>query len=125
MENILFWAKNDEEAKQIAINDFVNKASRVLECYKDILETWINYTPHTLFYDYYSSMFSGVGSKWLSENNLNKIETISDTESILYKRVKSFINSPENMIKMMGGGEYPFIYLDKIENNKYQYHIGR
>ena len=121
MENITFWAKNDEEAKQIAINDFVNKASKVLECYKDILETWIEHTPHTLFYSCYESMFSSKGTNWIS-NNSSRLETITSSE---YIENIELCYSKKDLKSMLGGGECPFIYLEKAEDNKYQYHIGR
>lgn len=122
MENIIFWAENDEEAKQIAIDDFVNKASKVLECYKDILETWIDHTPHTLFYACYESMFSGDGSKWLSKNKPTRLETITSNDYI--ERIESCY-SEKDLRSIMGGGEVPFIDVEKVEDNKYQYHICR
>lgn len=122
MENIIFWAKNDEEAKQITIDDFVNKASKVLECYKDILETWIEHTPHILFYECYESMFSGKGGKWLSNYSPSNLETITSSEYL--GRIESCY-SEKDLRSIMGGGEVPFIYLEKVEDNKYQYHIGR
>lgn len=121
MENIIFWAENDEEAEQIAIDDFVNKASRVLKCYKDILETWIGHTPHILFYEYYESMFSGKGGKWLSSYSPSRLKTITSSEYI--DKIESCYPE-EDLISIMGGGECPFIYLDKVEDNKYQYHVG-
>lgn len=123
MENIIFCAENDLEAREIAIKDFVNKAGEVLRVNYYTLSTIPS--PHTAFYACYESMFSGKGSRWISSNKPLDIETISDTKGLLYKRVKSFISSEHKMIQMMGGGEYPFIYLEKVEENKYQYYIGQ
>lgn len=122
MENIIFWAKNDEEAKQIAIKDFAYRAEVILSCYKNILETWISHTPHTLFYDYYKAIFSGNGSKWISENNPTLLDTITKSEYIDKIRANYYY---EDLKSLLGGSEAPFIYLEKVEDNKYQYHIGR
>lgn len=124
---LLFWAKNDEEAKEIAMDDFANKASFVLQYNKDILETWIDHTPHTLFYDLYDRTFGSNGdmAKWITKNKASRVAIISETKELIYERVASLGFSEKDIVRMMGGGEYPFICLEKVEENKYQYHISR
>lgn len=129
MEKVLFWAKNDTEAEQIATNDFVTKACLVLKTYKGILETWVEHTPHTCFYSYYNSMFTGDDLHWL-DKEVGWKKTISSTIDQIYNKVE-FAITKEHIKKMMGGGEYPFIFLERMEGeadngcSRYQYHISR
>lgn len=130
MENVLFWAKNDAEAEQIAINDFVTKAHLVLRTYENILGTWIRHTPHTCFYSHYNSMFTEDDSHWINRS-VEWRKTITDYIDPLYEKVRYFVQSKEALRKMMGGGEVPFIFLEKMaggpkdEDFRYQYHVGR
>lgn len=129
MENVLFWAKNDTEAEQIAVNDFVAKACLVLKTYKGILETWVEHTPHTCFYSHYNSMFTGDDSHWI-QKEVAWEKTISDTVDQIYSKVE-FATTKEYIKKMMGGGEYPFVFLERMKgeakngHSRYQYHVGQ